>query len=345
MRRTGLILSLAVLLLALPARADDTAFGGSGGSPMPIGEPRVEMAAEKVLINGRGLEGGGEARWDVSCDFTFKNAGDEAIKLKVGFPFPVREDEGPVSIPAGRKVSVGDPLVYDFKVSVDGKPVKATRAKIKPNPDRGQYYTDAYIWEMEFKPRSTVRVHHDYATGVTWDVMGYSWASYVLKTGGNWKGGRIGRAHIEVVPNALVKLCKDLEGPEADYLKPKPKGMKVLGKGAKRRFVWDLKNFLPEEDLDVCMQTARHYAERKVLAPVIMYGDVPEQLAKLSKDELRVLRNTVFAKYGRRFKDAKLKRHFEAQWWYVPNPDYSDSMLSDEDKKIISEILKAERKR
>jgi len=344
MKLSSLLCVFILIALAWPARADDTAFGGRGASPMPIGQAEIEMVSESVVISGSDLEGGGEGRWNASCDFTFRNTSDKSIKLSVGFPFPVREDEGPVTVPQGRKARVGDPLVYDFKVTVNGKPVKAVRTKIKPNRDLGQYYSDAYIWKMEFGPKQTVKVHHDYITGITWDVMGYSWAGYVLKTGGNWKGGRIGSAHIEVIPNALVILCKDVEK-QADYLKPKPKGMKTVGRGAEKRFVWDLKNFRPEEDLDLCMQTARHYAERRVLAPVIMYGDVEEQLAKLGKDELRILRNTVFAKYGRTFKDEKLQRHFEAQWWYVPDPAYSDSMLGADDKKILSDIMREEGRR
>ena len=273
-----------------------------------------------------------------------KNTSDKPIDLKVGFPFPVRGEDGAVSVPKGRKVRRGDPLVYDFKITVNGKPVKAKRTKITANIEKGQYYDDAYIWEMKFAPKETVKIHHDYVTGVTWDVMGYSWASYVLKTGGNWKGGRIGSAHIEVIPNALVKLCREVEK-DADWLKPEPKGVKVIGKGAGKRFVWELKNYRPEKDLHICMQTARHYAERKVLAPVVMYGDVEEELAKLGKDDLRILRNTVFAKYGRTFKDAKLQSHFDAQWWYVRNPDYNDAMLSADDTKMISAIMAEEGKR
>jgi hypothetical protein len=344
MRITAFVL-LASLLIVPSAFADDTAFGGSGSAPTPIGQPDIEMVSEKVVINGHDVgDERGEGRWNVSCDFTFKNTSDKPIELKVGFPFPVREEDGAVSIPKGRKAGRGDPLVYDFKVSVNGKPVMAKRTKIKANIEKGQYYRDAYIWNMKFAPNETVKVHHDYVTGVTWDVMGYSWASYVLKTGGNWKGGRIGSARIEVIPNALVRLCNKLEK-DADWLVPKPKGLKVVGKGKDKKFVWDLKRYKPDDDLHVCMQTAGNYAIRKILFPVVMYGDVEEEMAKLSPERLRLLRNTVYARHGRTFKDPALQKHFDKQWWYVSNPAYSDSMLTKQDREIVAFIRKEEARR
>lgn len=339
---------IAFLLSIFPsavAFANDTAFGGSGVAPMPIGQADVEMVSEHIIIKGADIGNErGEGRWDVSCDYTFKNAGDKAVKITMGFPFPVNDGESPVSIPSGKKAGTGGPLVYDFKVSVDGQPVKVRKAKIASNPEAGQYYDRAYLWDMAFKPGETVKIHHDYATGVTWDVMGYSRASYVLKTGANWKGGKIGRAHLEVIPNERVKLCSDIEK-QADYLKAKPAGMKVVGSGVNRKFVWELTNFKPTEDLDICLQTAKNYAMRQVLFPVVMYGDVDVQLAKLSPQELRVLRNTVFARHGRRFRDGKLQTHFEKQWWYEPNPNYTDAMLTDEDKRIVKQIAAEEKRR
>lgn len=38
----------------------------------------------------------------------------------------------------------------------------------------------------------------------------------------------------------------------------------------------------------------------------------------LSPTELRILRNTIYARHGRRFKDAKLRRYFNQFDWYYP---------------------------
>jgi hypothetical protein len=339
------MLHLVITFPTTVALANDTAFGGSGVSPMPIGQSDVEMISENIVIKGTDIGNErGEGRWEVSCDYAFRNTSDKPVKLTVGFPFPVNDEEGAVSVPRGKKAGAGDPLVYDFRVSIDGNPVNVRRAKIAPNSETGQYYRWAYLWDMEFKPHEMMKVHHDYVTGVTWDVMGYSWALYVLRTGANWKGGKIGSAHFEVIPNELVKMCSEIER-QADYLKPKPRGMKVEGVGVKQKFVWDLKNFQPEEDLDICMQTAKNFALRQILFPVVMFGEVEQQLAKLSSGQLRILRNTVFARHGRVFKDSELQKYFEKQWWYVPNSNYSDALLADVDKSIVKQIAAEEKRR
>lgn len=346
MKKIAFMMALAFIFCACPAvHANDTAFGGSGATPMPIGQPEIAMVSERIVINGVDIgDERGEGRWEVSCDYTFRNTSDKAVKLTVGFPFPVNEEESAVSIPKGKKAHTGEPLVYDFKVSVDGRSVQARQSKIAPNPEAGQYYRRAYLWDMEFKPGGTVQVHHEYTTGVTWDVMAYSWAHYVLRTGANWKGEKIGSAHLEVVPNELVKPCSEIEK-QAEYLRPKPAGMKAVGGGAKQKFVWDLKDFKPREDLELCLQTASNFALRQILFPVVMYGEVDEQLAKRSPQELRLLRNTVYARHGRVFQDEKLQEHFKQQWWYVPNPGYSDAMLTDDDKAISKKIAAEEKRR
>ena len=40
------------------------------------------------------------------------------------------------------------------------------------------------------------------------------------------------------------------------------------------------------------------------------------------------MRNAIYAHYGRSFKTEKWKKHFAAQDWYTPRPDYSDDWLS-----------------
>ncbi len=45
----------------------------------------------------------------------------------------------------------------------------------------------------------------------------------------------------------------------------------------------------------------------------------PTTVAKLSKDELRVARNEIFARRGRYFEAPDLKARFERFAWYRPN--------------------------
>jgi len=50
-------------------------------------------------------------------------------------------------------------------------------------------------------------------------------------------------------------------------------------------------------------------------------------------EDLRILRNEIFAKHGRIFKDAKLQKYFEAQPWYRADASFTDDKVKD----ILSE--------
>ena len=59
-------------------------------------------------------------------------------------------------------------------------------------------------------------------------------------------------------------------------------------------------------------------------------------------EDLRILRNEIFAKHGRIFKDPKLQKYFEAQPWYKPDPNFTDAnlptILSENEFKNIASI-------
>ena len=59
-------------------------------------------------------------------------------------------------------------------------------------------------------------------------------------------------------------------------------------------------------------------------------------------EDLRILRNEIFAKHGRVFKDPKLQKYFEAQAWYKADPTFTDdkipTVLSENEFKNITTI-------
>lgn len=67
-----------------------------------------------------------------------------------------------------------------------------------------------------------------------------------------------------------------------------------------------------------------------------------EALSDLFTEDLRVLRNEIYARRGRVFKDAELQKYFAAQSWYQPNPDFKDEQLSEIEFKNLAAIKKAE---
>lgn len=64
----------------------------------------------------------------------------------------------------------------------------------------------------------------------------------------------------------------------------------------------------------------------------------PAQVAAWPVERLPYLRNEIYARYGRVFKNAKLRAHFMAQSWYREVPTYSDSQISAIDRENLKVI-------
>ena len=67
-----------------------------------------------------------------------------------------------------------------------------------------------------------------------------------------------------------------------------------------------------------------------------------ETLGYLFAEDLRVLRNEIYARRGRIFKDPALQKYFESQAWYNPDPEFKDEMLSEIEVKNLAVILEIE---
>lgn len=76
----------------------------------------------------------------------------------------------------------------------------------------------------------------------------------------------------------------------------------------------------------------------KTEAAAATAAETPASLVGRSKAELRLARNTVFARHGRAFSSEDLQQHFGAQDWYQVDPSYSDDMLSDAERAQVALI-------
>jgi hypothetical protein len=68
-----------------------------------------------------------------------------------------------------------------------------------------------------------------------------------------------------------------------------------------------------------------------------------KDLDDLSPRDLKLLRNTIFARRGRTFETPLVKGHFKTVAWYRPDPKYSDKRLTDIDKKNVKLIQSLEK--
>ena len=67
-----------------------------------------------------------------------------------------------------------------------------------------------------------------------------------------------------------------------------------------------------------------------------------DTIGALFAEDLRVLRNEIYARHGRVFKDKKLQQYFEEQSWYKANPEFMDNQLNEVEVQNLAKIKEAE---
>ena len=67
-------------------------------------------------------------------------------------------------------------------------------------------------------------------------------------------------------------------------------------------------------------------------------------ISGLGVGELRILRNTIFARHGRIFDTPGLQKYFASRAWYKENASYNDALLEDTDRENLKLIFTVEAK-
>lgn len=62
------------------------------------------------------------------------------------------------------------------------------------------------------------------------------------------------------------------------------------------------------------------------------------QIQKYHEYQLKILRGLIFGRHGRIFKDTEIKLFLEEQSWYKPNPDFSNALLNDTERRNLDLI-------
>jgi len=66
-------------------------------------------------------------------------------------------------------------------------------------------------------------------------------------------------------------------------------------------------------------------------------------LAGKGKEDLRLMRNEIYARHGKTFQSADLQKYFSGKCWYKADPGYSDAMLTPVDRENVRIIQEAEK--
>lgn len=313
------------LLLVGSALANDTELGVLAGQVQPVKSANLRLLREDLLISL-----GQQATVEVT--FRLKNEG-EATEVLLGFPYFSDDDL--------TYHEADDLSLRDFECRVDDQPV-AVKDERGPNFLKGRGFKSSSwkVWPVAFGAGETRSVWHRYrgtvssSTGNTVPDSGQVYFfEYLLTTGRNWKAP-IGEFHLTVKPELPFFYPDNFYGLNLE-------GMTWDG-GA---FHVDRRDFVPEHELFLSL--AGGYARRppfekggsrnpgfkarpRWVGICPASGQRPLTQADLlgqTGRQLTLLRNEIYARRGRSFRDPQLKAHFASCDWYRPDPNYNDRRL------------------
>ena len=117
--------------------------------------------------------------------------------------------------------------------------------------------------------------------------------------------------------------------------------------GGKYQFISNLQRWMVEDptnggDIDQSMIT-----DGMIIPDSDSRKLTDDDLKGLSADELRIARNEIYARRGRKFADKELQAHFDSMEWYAPiveAKDFDESILNEYELYNLKLIGKFEKK-
>ena len=272
----------------------------------------------------------------------------------MGFPFAKGTD--PLAVP------YGVPGSGKFYVTINGELIEFNKMPVSTNTTLkiGAEYAFMYVWPISFQPNEKKTVECIYTASWYCDVGPYpscTHFTYITKTGALWND-TIDQADFYVTLSDY-----DIENYEAGKIdfSIEPPNYKIVGNTVE----WHFSNWEPTQDISIRLARSKSYPleDFEIMALLLEKLDLNKtyegnvRLYTLEDFEHRflydpvnklyakVIRNEIFARHGRPFKDKTLQGIYENYSWYKPNPNYSDNMLNEYEKKNVEFILNYERQK
>ncbi len=356
MIKRALIFMLGCSMFCFPydLHANDSVYSGDGVDVFPLESTAIQMVDEVITITDNGARGD---RFDVEVNMTLKNHGPQA-SAQLGFPILADDVEG-------EKVEFNP----HFRTWINGKEANIVRKRGIPNAVKNYpYFSDnVFTYQVILNKDETIKIHHKYTVGGSFDSGGGWDFTYILRTGALWKDSI----------KSLTIIYKTSDSTAKEIYKTQPSEQKREHHGDQTYFIWNFKNYKPNSDFKISGNyqhgllltegmsneeaiknmsayykgklydgDERIYTEDDILFRIWMPGERFQiKDANLLKLNAVVLRNEIYARHGRIFATPELKRIFESARWYKPRTDFKDSDLNDTEKKNVEFIYAFERNR
>jgi hypothetical protein len=375
LERTGILHACFALAVAASstwsaaARANDGGISWGGSPSLLKSHPSISMESEEVNI----IVGDYDAV--VDCRFVFRNSGP-ATSVRMGFPDDGEGESGFYDGAEAWKNAKPQSSFKWFRSWVDGKPSKTTLVR---SSEPGQVW-HAKTVAFPARGRRVVRDLYSVPLGSQIARNGsYKQTAYTLHTGSSWKG-KIGRSLVTVrfddrprstrlraIPMSQVpKVGADKDPAFERVMKP---NVVVIGRGpggvraARQTLRWDKRNWRPTKKDDIWL--VYNFRSFDALRAESKANAIPRDEAKLpyvdvfpfarrlgwkdvdglNAEQTRLMRNAIYARRGRPFEDAKLRKYFGARAWYRPRATWtkqSEARLSRLERENAAFLLSLE---
>lgn len=369
---------VVALLLALfvPSGilADDSILRDNGYSVYPIDTEAVRMVSEHIKVAVKAKESAAEVR----CDFVFENTTGKTVKALVGFPTRVYDPSidstrEPFSYFESKINGRSVPVRLRKEILTDLRTATDDSYSGEEHPLR--YW---YTWEAVFPPHDKLKLHNRYGTVFSVASTGEQWFEYILTTGANWKGP-IERIVVEVSYESEDELWRRVVNASPEGFKitgnmvrwefhnhvPR-KNIRINERRNKyREFDYRLIPLMNEksykgntrlyttEDLRIDNEIFWANVQKEAKAESGTFYKMEQLVDRINRLYARLLRNEIFARHGRIFASRDMRLFFNP-WrekypnmlgvaWYTQNPNYSDSLLNETERKNIKFILDYEK--
>ena len=309
----------------------------------------------------------------VDIYFEFVNPKQKSRKLTIGFQAPSPSgDVGDADLEVSQ--------ITNFKVMSEGKiiPYQLKMAACEDCPllDAGSIQFSqggggvwVYLFEVEFKPGVNC-ISHTYRFPASGSVDFHETYDYILTTGSKWAGGTIGDLTVEVDMGSnsfffmsdvfdstanwqIVGAGKVLETQiPMFYIGDETNGARLI-RLLDGKLVIDMRKFKPTSNIWFGRVNKNSFSLWEYMTDDTSKVYLPWDLtAEIDCEDgcnprhLRLLRNTIYARYGYVFSSPDLKKYFSQFEWYIPDPNLKmeDIHLKEEEEIFVKNIREAERK-
>ncbi|MEZ5307865.1 MAG: YARHG domain-containing protein [Pyrinomonadaceae bacterium] len=365
----GLVLPFFLLIFVVGAFANDGVFYVQGNNLVPLQETQVRLKKEVLRFYVTDF---GWMRVDV--DFTFVNPG-KSKKVTVGFVTP------PAS---GDTDEEQHPQIKDFDVNVNGTDVKYQMKRMNETSFAGEKlgiesYDFVYYFPVTFKSGEN-KIKHTYTYRGGASVETQRDFYYQITTGKRWANKQIDDFTLELhLDNGIYMIPASFweSGKLAQW---KIVGDGVMKEEVESRFydedprvrmvhlnsgyiTFQAKNFRPDRDITFaepnwpagwigkwCIKGS-NCVDSEALEEITPYfrlnpweGTTKEDLAQLSEQDLRLIRNFYYAVRGYQFKSDDLKSFYTKFFWYKPVEGLAAESieLTPAEEKFVRLVMSAE---